>query len=142
MRHKNSKRGFTLVETIVASTILCGAVLTIGAICSRSLTSTRLNRRYETALTLIDRQLNLIDYIGIDEFIAIGQMQGSFEDYAPGYTWTVMTQYEDIDSLYLVTITVSWLEQNRPHNVTVETMFDGVSMYATSGTQTGTQTTQ
>ena len=142
MRRKKSKKGFTLVETIVASTILCGAVLTIGAICSRSLTSTRLNRRYETALTLIDRQLNLIDYIGIDEFIAIGQMQGSFEDYAPGYTWSVMTEYEDIDSLYLVTITVSWLEQNRPHNVTVETMFDGVSMYASSGTQTGTQTAQ
>jgi prepilin-type N-terminal cleavage/methylation domain-containing protein len=142
MRREKSKRGFTLIETIVASTILCGAVLTIGAICSRSLTSTRLNRRYETALTLIDRQLNLIDYIGIDEFIAIGQMQGSFEDYAPGYTWTVTTEYEDIDSLYLVTITVSWLEQNRPHNVTVETMFDGVSMYASTGTQTGTQTAQ
>jgi prepilin-type N-terminal cleavage/methylation domain-containing protein len=136
------KRGFTLVETIVASTILCGAVLTIGAICSRSLTGTRLNRRYETALTLIDRQLNLIDYVGIDEFIAIGQTEGSFEDYAPGYTWKVATQYEDIDSLYLVTITVSWFEHNRPYNVTVETMLNGVSMYAQSGTDTGTETAQ
>jgi prepilin-type N-terminal cleavage/methylation domain-containing protein len=136
------KRGFTLVETIVASTILCGAVLTIGAICSRSLTGTRLNRRYETALTLIDRQLNLIDYVGIDEFIAIGQTEGSFEDYAPGYTWKVATQYEDIDSLYLVTITVSWFEHNRPYNVTVETMLNGVSMYAQSGTETGTETAQ
>jgi len=141
MRRGKNKRGFTLVETIVASTILCGAVLTIGAICSRSLTATRLNRRYETAFTLIDRQLSLIDYIGIDEFIAIGQMEGSFEDYAPGYTWRVVTQYEDIDSLYRVSITVSWLEHNRPHNVRVETMLDGISLYASSGTGTGTGTT-
>lgn len=138
MRLKKGKRGFTLVETMVASAILCGAVLTISAICSRSLTNTRLNRRYETALTLIDRQLSLIDYVGIDEFIAIGQMEGSFEDYAPGYTWRVATQYEDIDSLYLVTITVSWLEHNRPHSVSVETMLDGVSLYANTGTETGT----
>ena len=140
-RNKN-KRGFTLVETIVASTILCGAVLAIGAICTNSLTSTRLNRRYETAFTLIDRQLSLIDYLGIDEFISIGQMEGSFEEFAPGYTWRVTTQYEDIDSLYLVTITVSWLEHNRLQSVSVDTMLDGVSLYSETGTETGTGTAQ
>ena len=134
MSREKRQRGFTLVETIVASTILCGSVLTISAICARSLTGTRLNRRYETALTLIDRQLSLIDYIGIDEFVAIGQMEGSFEDYGPGYTWRVVAQYEDIDSLYLVTITVSWLEHNRPHNVSIETMLNGVSLYAEADT--------
>jgi type II secretory pathway pseudopilin PulG len=138
MKRNKSKRGFTLVETIVASTILCGAVLAIGAICTKSLTGTRLNRRYETAFTLIDRQLSLIDYLGIDEFIAIGQTEGSFEEYAPGYTWRVMTQYEDIDSLYLVTITVSWIEHNRIHSVSMDTMLDGVSLYSNTETDTGT----
>jgi len=142
MSRIKNKQGFTLIETIVASTILCGAVLTIGAICTRSLTGTRLNRRYETALTLIDRQLSLIDYVGIDEFIAIGQTEGNFDDYAPGYTWNVSIQYEDIDSLYLVTITVSWLEHNRPYKVTVETMFDGVSLYSQTGTETDADTAQ
>jgi prepilin-type N-terminal cleavage/methylation domain-containing protein len=134
MNRNKNKRGFTLIETIVASTILCGAVLTIGAICTNSLIGTRLNRRYETAFTLIDRQLSLIDYLGIDEFIAIGQTEGSFEDFAPGYTWNVTTQYEDIDSLYLVTITVSWLEHNRIHSVSMDTMLDGVSLYTETDT--------
>jgi type II secretory pathway pseudopilin PulG len=137
MKCNKNKTGFTLIETIVASTILCGAVLTIGAICSRSLTGTRLNRRYETALTLIDRQLSLIDYLGIDEFIAIGQTEGNFEEFAPGFSWRVITQYEDIDSLYRVTITVSWLEHNRIHSVSVDTMLDGVSLYSESDTETG-----
>lgn len=136
MTRMKNKRGFTLVETITASTILCGAVLTMGAICSKSLSTTRLNRRYETAMTLADRQLTLIDYIGIDEFIAIDQMEGSFEDYEPGYTWKVMTQYEDIDSLYLVTVTVSWLEHNRVHSVSIDTMLNGISLYAESETET------
>ena len=70
MKFKNTKNGFTLIETIVASTILCGSVLTISAICSKALSNTRLNRQYETALLLVDRQLSLIDYVGIDEFIS------------------------------------------------------------------------
>ncbi|MBN2180952.1 MAG: hypothetical protein JW715_03485 [Sedimentisphaerales bacterium] len=138
MTRIENKKGFTLVETIVASTILCGAVLTIGAICSTSLTSTRLNRRYETALTLADRQLSLIDYMGIDEFISADQMEGTFENYEPGYTWKVTTEYEDIDSLYLVTVTISWLEHNRVYRVSLDTMLNGISLYAESGTETGT----
>jgi len=36
-----SKRGFTLLEIILAGVILCGAVLTLGAISTGSLNSTR-----------------------------------------------------------------------------------------------------
>jgi len=50
--------GFTLVETITASVILCGAVLAVGAISTRSLGETRLNRQYEVAAALADRQRN------------------------------------------------------------------------------------
>jgi len=121
--------GFTLVETIVASAILCGAVLTVGAISTRALTGTRLNRRYEMAASLIDKQLRLIDYVGIDEFIELGQMEGVFEEFEPAYNWEVVTEYQDIDSLYLVTITVSWVENNRPYSLSVDTMLDGISVF-------------
>lgn len=126
---KRNRKGFTLVEAAVASTILCGAVLTVGAISTSSLSGTRLNRQYEVAASLIDKQLSLIDYIGIDEFIDIGQMEGSFEEIEPGYYWEVVTEYQDIDSLYLVTITVTWVDRKRPYSLSVDTMLDGITIY-------------
>lgn len=126
---KKNRKGFTLVEAAVASTILCGAVLTVGAISTMSLSGTRLNRRYETATALIDKQLSLIDYVGIDEFIELGQMEGDFEGYEPGYHWEVATEYQDIDSLYLVTITVTWIDRKRPYSLSVDTMLDGITIY-------------
>jgi len=126
---KTNRKGFTLVEAAVASTILCGAVLTVGAISTSSLSGTRLNRQYEVAASLIDKQLSLIDYIGIDEFIESGQMEGSFEEIEPGYHWEVVTEYQDIDSLYLVTITVTWVDHKRPYSLSVDTMLDGITIY-------------
>ncbi len=124
-----NKKGFSLIETLVASAILSGAVLTLGAISTMSVSGTRLNRRYEVAASLLDKQLNLMDYIGIDEFIDLGQMEGVFEGYEPTYHWEVVTEYQDIDSLYLVTITVSWVDGNRPYSISADTMLDGVSVY-------------
>jgi prepilin-type N-terminal cleavage/methylation domain-containing protein len=126
---KINKKGFSLIETLVASAILSGAVLTLGAISTMSLSGTRVNRRYETALSLIDKQLSLIDYVGIDEFVELGQMEGDFEEIEPGYHWEVATEYQDIDSLYLVTITVSWVDGRRPYNLSVDTMLNGISVY-------------
>jgi len=126
---KRNNRGFTLVETVTASAILCGAVLTGGAISTRSLSGTRLNRRYEMAAALIDKQLSLIDYVGIDEFVELGQIEGVFEESVPEYRWEVVTEYQDIDSLYLVTITVSWVEHNRPYSISADTMLDGISVF-------------
>lgn len=132
MKFNKIKKGFTLVETIVASTILCGSVLTITAVCSKALTNTRLNRQYETALSLVDRQLSLIDYVGIDEFIELGEFDGEFdkETYGLAYTWEANCQYENLDNLYYITLTVSWVDNNRPYSVSVDTMLDGVSIYA------------
>ena len=123
-----NKKGFSLVETLVASVILSGAVLTLGALSTVSVRGTRINRRYEVAASLLDKQLNMIDYMGIDEFIDLGQMEGIFENNEE-YRWQVVTEYQDIDSLYLVTITVSWVEGNRPYSISVDTMLDGVSVY-------------
>jgi hypothetical protein len=87
------------------------------------------------AASIIDRQLSLIDYMGIDEFAELGSAEGVVEDFEPGYQWEATAEYQGIDSLYLVTITVRWTELKRPRSVSVETMFNGVSMYINAGTE-------
>lgn len=132
--------GFNLVEALVASMILSGAVLTLGAIGANALSSTRLHRHYETAAALVDKQLSLIDYMGIDAFIEAGQTEGLVEELEPVYRWSVTTEYQGTDSLYLVTIVVSWLEGVRPYSVTAQTMLDGASAAIGTGTDTSTGT--
>ena len=135
IRTKRNKRGFTLVEMIAASSILSGAVLVLVAITTRSMTGTRLNRQYETAASIIEKQLSLLDYIGIEEFIELGRADGVVEDLEPGYHWEVTTEYQGIDSLYLVTITVTWIERNRPYSVSVQTRLNGMSTYVEAETE-------
>ncbi len=134
IKPKRNSKGFNLVETLVAGAILSGTVLTVGAISTRALTGTRLNRQYETAASLIDKQLSLIDYMGIDQFVELGQTEGVFEDFEPGYQWQATTEYQGIDSLYLVTLTVTWVDNNRPYSLSAQTMFDGKSTYVEAGT--------
>ena len=135
IKTKRNKRGFTLVEMIAASSILSGAVLVLVAITTRSMTGTRLNRQYETAASIIEKQLSLLDYIGIEEFIELGRADGVVEDLEPGYHWEVTTEYQGIDSLYLVTITVTWMERNRPYSVSVQTRLNGMSTYVEAETE-------
>ncbi len=116
----------------MAAMILSGAVLTFSAIGTNALSSTRLHRHYEMAAAVIDKELSLIDYMGIDAFIQGGQMEGVEEDFEPPYQWVVTTEYQGTDDLYLVTITVSWLEGIRPYSVTAQTMLDGTSTGSSS----------
>ena len=132
-------KGFTLVEVIAASVILCGAVMLVGRVGTQAMTGTKLNRRYEMAASVIDRQLNLIDYVGIDAFIEAGEFEGVSEDLGYTFQWEVQTQYLEIDSLYSVKITVVWAEGRRPYSITVETMFNGTTPTEGSTAQTGTQ---
>jgi Tfp pilus assembly protein PilV len=128
---EKNRTGFTLVETIAASIILCMAVLALGAIGTRSLVETRLNRQYEVAAALADNQLTWIDYIGVEDFIESGQMEGVTEKFEPGYHWGVVTEYQGIDNLYQVNITVSWVERNRLHSISVDTRLNGTGMVIT-----------
>lgn len=117
--------GFTLVETIAASTILCMAVLALGAISTRSLGSMRLNRQYEEAASLADKQLAFIDFIGIEDFIEAGQMQGESKGFTRTYYWRAATAYEGTDNLYEVAVTVSWLDHRQVRSISVNTMLNG-----------------
>ncbi|HUT31798.1 MAG TPA: hypothetical protein VMX13_18565 [Sedimentisphaerales bacterium] len=125
MARLQDKAGFTLVEALLGAAILAGAVLVLVAGVTRALGGTRLNRQRELAASLLDRQLSMIDYIGIEEFMELGRMEGEFDEYEGRYRWKVVTEAQDIGFLYKVNITVSWVEGNRPYSVSVDTMLNG-----------------
>jgi prepilin-type N-terminal cleavage/methylation domain-containing protein len=137
MLAKTKTKGFTLVEVIASSIILCGAVMIVGAIGTQALTGTHLNRRYEMAASLADKQLSLIDYIGIDSIVEMGQAEGNCEESGYEYHWKVETEYQGIDSLYLVTLTVSWVDRNRPYSISIDTMLNGKTLSEEISTETG-----
>jgi prepilin-type N-terminal cleavage/methylation domain-containing protein len=136
MLAKTKTKGFTLIEVIASSVILCGAVMIVGAIGTQALTGTHLNRRYEMAASLADKQLSLIDYIGIDSIVEMGQAEGEYEDSNYTYNWRIDTEYQEIDSLYLVTLTVSWIDRNRPYSISVDTMLNGETLSEESSAET------
>jgi type II secretory pathway pseudopilin PulG len=125
MKINRSKTGFTLIETVLASIVLCGAVLALGAISTRSLSQAKLNRQFETAIACAERQLALVDYMGIDDFIDSGRMEGDYEEFERRYYWNITTKSHEIENLYIVNITVSWVERNHPYSISVDTMFSG-----------------
>jgi prepilin-type N-terminal cleavage/methylation domain-containing protein len=141
-RTRKNTKGFTLVEVIAAAIILCGVAMIAGAIGTRSLVGTRLNRRYEAAASLADKQLSLIEYVGIDSVVELGQLDGDSEETGDLYHWEIATEYQEIDSLYLVTATVSWVEANRPYSLVVDTMFDGTTLTTETGSESTGTTTQ
>jgi hypothetical protein len=79
------------------------------------------------AASLADRQLSLIEFAGIDSIVEMGSLDGDSEELGYLYHWEIVTEYQEIDNLYLVTITVGWVEANRPYTLIVDTMFDGTT---------------
>lgn len=121
-RHKH---GFTLIEALVASVIMAAAVMTLCALSTRCLSRTKMNRQYELAWQLLDRQLTLIDHAGIDQFLQQGIMEGVFPETNPTYQWKVQVITPTIDNLYRVNIVVWWALQNRRYQITTATMLNG-----------------
>jgi len=128
MRRTSKTSGFSLVETLVAGTILSGSVLAILAASTSCIGTTRLNRQYERAASLVEKQFSLIDFIGIDDFIDSGEQEGISEEYETAYSWQVENEYQDLDGLYRLTMTVTWVDRGRPRRLIVETMLNGESL--------------
>ena len=114
-------------------------VLTFGALSSRALSETRLNRNYEAALLLADKQLTLVDYMGVESFVEMGRSDGTFKGPDQVYYWQIKSGSLDIDYLYTVRVTVSWSYRNRPYSVSLDTRINGLGLLIEEETQEQTQ---
>jgi Tfp pilus assembly protein PilV len=124
-RINRSKKGFTLIEALAASGLLCMAVIGLAAGSSRWLGRTGLNRQYEMAAALIDKQLTMIDHLGVENFILAGRTEGEFDQFGSGYYWKVVTTSLGVDYLYDVTVTITWVRRGRIYSLSADTRLNG-----------------
>ena len=133
---KSYRSGFSVVEMLVAAVLLSGAVVTLCAVSSRSLRAVKTNREYELAWEVLERQLSLIDYMGIDEFIEMGEFEGQFGNEEAGavvYYWQAELEQGLADNLYRVDMTVNWDPEGSRGKISAATVFNGTGTLALFG---------
>ena len=129
---KKNRKAFSLVEMIVTAVLLSAAVVTICAITNRSLSGVKSNRQHELAWELLDRQLTLIDAVGVEEFVELGQMQGQFQtdsQFGTTYYWQVQTEQALADNLYDISMVVYWGPENNRQFVSVSTAINAATIF-------------
>ena len=134
VHRRHTATAFTLVEALVATIILAGSIGTISALSSRCMVRTRLNQQYDHAWQLLDRQLTLIDTMGIDQFLEQRTSQGEFAEEDAIYQWAVDVNPELIDQLYTVVISIRWFKGKQWHTITAATCLNGQSTEDTQDT--------
>lgn len=106
IRSARRRRGFTLIEMIVATVLLAlGVVAALGCIASAT-RATSVAGEYTTAALLAQQRFAELQ-VQPDE-VASGQQQGEFGELYPGYTWSQSSEPTGIEGVYRVSLVVEW----------------------------------
>ena len=124
MKYSFVKSGFTLVESIVSAMILSIAVIALSGICTKSISAVRTSREREQAWEVLDKQLQLVDYEGVDAIDEGNALSGVDEDYNIPYSWQLSIESLESGLLCEVTAKVSWQEGGLTRNIIATTRFN------------------
>ena len=108
---RRNKKAFSIIEMVAASVLLSLAVISLCTVGARAISGVKANRQYEQSWQMLDRQLAMIDYIGIGPFMELGQYEGQLnEDAETGivHFWNVEIEEGTYTGLYRVDMTLSW----------------------------------
>lgn len=125
MRLKRNEKSFTLVETIAAALLLGLSVVVLAGISVHSLRTAQSVTIYEQAWDLADRQLTMIDYIGITQYRLSGPTEGTFEGDGVEFDWRLEISETTADFLYDVKVTVGWGRQQHYKTIQTQTRLSG-----------------
>ena len=107
------QHSFSLVEALLAMTILGVAISGILTTFSAAMIATKLSQDYALVSNLMGElrtqlRADLLDPTMINE--------GNFAGY-PDYSWQVNFFYTEVENLYQVELQIQWQRGNRPHRV-------------------------
>ena len=103
-----SRRGFTIVEALVAGVILALSAVALGATVSHCMRSLTLARDYQRAAELLDETFTKIDIIGPAQLYYEGPTEGICREPHERFTWQATIDPRTEGSLYEVTVRISW----------------------------------
>ncbi|MBN1126379.1 MAG: hypothetical protein JXA82_15345 [Sedimentisphaerales bacterium] len=125
---RHNGKAFSLIEMVAASTILSLGVITLCSLSVRNVTRIHDNQKEEMAWDILDRQMAMIDYVGIDSFVELGQLEGTLgsgDSPLGEYQWQAALQEGDYIGLYEVTMVISWGSERHKKAISASTMFLG-----------------
>jgi type II secretory pathway pseudopilin PulG len=125
MKFKRNRKSFTLIETIAATLLLGLSVVVLTGISVNSLRTARSITMDEQAWDLADRQLTMVDFIGVGNYLLSGPTEGTFEGDGATFGWTLGISETSLDFLYDVTVTVRWMQQQRHKQIEAQTRLSG-----------------
>jgi general secretion pathway protein I len=107
-RRSSDDRGFTLVEVIVALTVIAFAFVGLLGLHNRNIAMIANDQDF-TRATLLARQF--ITEMELAEFPEVGVRRGEFGN-APGFVWEADVQETELPSIRRVDLRVIWDERN------------------------------
>jgi prepilin-type N-terminal cleavage/methylation domain-containing protein len=120
-RQKN--RGFSLIEVMVAAGLLATVTVTVCTLGTRSLASMRVCREYEKAWDVLDRQMVLLEQIGVATLAGQSNLSGVIDDSQSQTQWKWRMNIEplEVEELYALTLTVEWVSEGKSRQIQCDT---------------------
>ena len=125
-----SRKGFSLVEVLAAALLLGSGIVALSSMSNKSITAVQKNREYEQAWDVLDMQMAIVDCMGVDAFLEQKEMQGQIGDEESGrevYYWQMNVDYGPYDSIYVVTMSLSWGDVAREKTIVCSTILNASS---------------
>jgi len=109
LSHFHTCNGFTLIEVMIAITIIAIALVVILHSYGLGVSMANESQDFSLATLLAQRKMAEIELEG---FPKVGGEEGDFGEAYPGFTWRETVIETPIEDLRKVTLTISWDEKN------------------------------
>jgi prepilin-type N-terminal cleavage/methylation domain-containing protein len=140
-RQKN--RGFSLIEVMVAAGLLATVTVTVCTLGAKSLASMRVCREYEKAWDVLDRQMVLLEQIGVATLASQSNLSGVIDDSQSQTQWKWQMNIEplEVEELYALTLTVEWVSEGKSRRIQCDTRMRAGQEAQTMDTTTSSSST-